>query len=952
MKNFRLPRLFCVTLLATILLLINQASLAAGNGRSALKPILFELDPEWCISGVSPTATWYQEMPPARDNALEAENISALNIPSKALQHRLLKNIFQVNLPVNADPQHLLTTLREAHGVKWAEFAPESKTCGISNGIRSHVDAPPNDPYFPLQWSLDKISALPGWDISTGDTSVVIAIVDIGIDIDHNDLIHKRWINYTEYLGETNVDDDLNGFVDDVYGWDFYDDDADPRPSGTDSHGTHVAGIAAAESDNGYGITGVAWNCKIMPIRAGRNRSIYSGYEGVIYAVTMGADIINLSWGNNTQSNIERIASQYAHDAGSLIVAAAGNRTGSSAAFDHYPAGYPDVIAVVAVDTADQLATISNYNIWADISVPGVNIISSVPGPIGQEFSLASGTSMATPIVSGAAALLKSLHPDWSSDQIRTQLILTSDPIDNLNPGYEDSLGHGRLNLYRALADQIAGFGIEFQTITEGASSDHDGVVEPWEDAEIVFGIRNLLTQSAIVSGRITSDDHLLDMPAMPVQFGPIEPNQLIDNSSSPFTVEINAITPAGHTFNCVLHLDSGTGVTQSFPFNFSILPNMLTHSNGSVALTVTNFGAIGYYDYINEQSVGEGMRYPHNGLTSLFHGSLMVGSAPDMVSDCAFGDANYIRYDFKSSTPDFQLTTDDDGTQHSLCQFDDEDARRPLHIEVTQHTILYPEAPDDDYIIFDYNIRNAGLFAQESLRVALFLDWDVVQSTNNLCNWDAVNKLGWMQNTAAIYPVFGSAMLSGDPDFHVAINNSTDWPSGAWNKWSDEDKWELMNTGFTRASADVSDDYSQLLGTAPMTIPAGRSANVTFVILAGENAVDLAENLASARIKWAEFNNAQANSSGNPTEFRILSMYPQPFNGRMNIIIGNVDNSPISWSIFDLQGRIVQSGSSFGSAEGKYSLPLDFNVESSGKYLINIQQNQQHQTLPVTLIR
>jgi hypothetical protein len=284
----------------------------------------------------------------------------------------------------------------------------------------------------------------------------------------------------------------------------------------------------------------------------------------------------------------------------------------------------------------------------------------------------------------------------------------------------------------------------------------------------------------------------------------------------------------------------------------------MLTHSNQSIALTVTNFGAIGYYDYIEEESVGEGMRYPYNGLTSLFHGSVMIGEAPDKVSDCAFGDANHIRYDFETETPDFQLSVEQDGSQHTNCQFRDDNAENPIHVEVTQHTISFPDAPYDDCVIFDYNIRNSGLFAIDSMRVALFLDWDVVQSTLNLCQWDSENKLGWMQHSAELYPVFGMAMLSGDPDFHVAIDNSSDWPGGSWSRWSDAGKWALMNSGFSRSSAEELDDYSQLLGTPPVDLPAGQSTNVTFVILAGDDIQDLQANLASARQKWEEINRSQ----------------------------------------------------------------------------------------------
>jgi len=283
--------------------------------------VVFKLEPEYCSPDGHPSDIWQSQLAPGRDSFDDARRIQMLRRPSSVADNPVFSGVFKLTLDDSRDLKATLAKLRNLDGVLWAELDPIRYTCGIPREDHAGVDAPPNDPYFPLQWSLGKIAALPGWDISIGDSSVVIAIVDVGVDIDHNDLIQKRWKNYAELNGETGVDDDGNGFVDDSYGWDFYDDDSDPRPGGTDNHGTHVAGIAAAASDNNYGIAGVAWNCRIMPLRTGSGRSIYRGYEAVIYAAAMGADVINLSWGSNSPSNVERLTAEFAEDQGALLPA-------------------------------------------------------------------------------------------------------------------------------------------------------------------------------------------------------------------------------------------------------------------------------------------------------------------------------------------------------------------------------------------------------------------------------------------------------------------------------------------------------------------------------------------------------------------------------------------------------------------------------------------------------
>jgi subtilisin family serine protease len=232
-----------------------------------------------------------------------------------------------------------------------------------------HTDLVPNDPLFPQQWSLSNsgqtggtagadVAAVPAWDVSTGSPDIVIAIIDTGVDTTHPDLAGNIWTNPGEIPGN-GVDDDGNGLVDDVHGYDFFNLDADPMDD--NGHGTHVAGLAAARGNDGAGIAGVAWNARILPLKflgPDGTGPISAAIDCIEYAISKGARILNNSWGGYDFSAALELAIQHANDAGALFVAAAGNDAQSLDSFAHYPASFrePNVIPVAATDERDQLA--------------------------------------------------------------------------------------------------------------------------------------------------------------------------------------------------------------------------------------------------------------------------------------------------------------------------------------------------------------------------------------------------------------------------------------------------------------------------------------------------------------------------------------------------------------------------------------------------------------------
>jgi thermitase len=319
----------------------------------------------------------------------------------------------------------------------------------------------PNDPMFSSQWDMTRIGLPTYWDLELGDPSVVVAVLDTGIDLDHPDLINQLWVNSDETPGD-NDDDDGNGYNDDYNGYDFAGDGwfpsegaEDPIPDDTYvGHGTHVSGTIAAEQDNEIGISGEAPGVKLMAVRVlgGKLGAGFSSdiAEGITYATDNGASVINMSLGGTAKSLTEYNALKYAWDNNVFIAAAAGN-SGDSGNPIEYPAAYVFSMSVGAIDSAGNIATFSSHNEFLEVAAPGVNILSTVPGGLYEGGW--SGTSMATPHVAGLAALLYSTYTGIENWQVRS--ILQKGIIDRGAAGWDEYFGYGRVDCPQILATTL-----------------------------------------------------------------------------------------------------------------------------------------------------------------------------------------------------------------------------------------------------------------------------------------------------------------------------------------------------------------------------------------------------------------------------------------------------------------------------------------------------------------
>ncbi|MFH1428428.1 MAG: S8 family peptidase, partial [Candidatus Margulisiibacteriota bacterium] len=369
-----------------------------------------------------------------------------------------LEKIYKLTFPATVNIQEAARAYSSLPSIEYAEL---NKTFIINT-------VTPNDPSYGVQWALPKMRAGDAWELVTGSESVVVAVLDTGVDYTHQDLASRIWINTGE-VSANGFDDDHNGFVDDVIGWDFVDiSDGGSPPAAADedgigrdndpmdvySHGTHLSGIIGAVANNNTGIAGLDWHCRIMPVRAGYKTNTGTGSletddiaAGIYYAVNNGADIINMSFGGSAVLQTVALALEYAHANGVVLVASAGNESDTVISF---PASDNYTIAVGATTSEDAKASYSNTGANLDIAAPGHIIYSTIPG---NAYANKNGTSMAAPYVAGLAAMILSEAPSMPVHQVQYVLEATS---DDLGPaGFDVEFGHGRINAFNAMSADL-----------------------------------------------------------------------------------------------------------------------------------------------------------------------------------------------------------------------------------------------------------------------------------------------------------------------------------------------------------------------------------------------------------------------------------------------------------------------------------------------------------------
>ncbi|REJ52268.1 MAG: subtilase [Microcystis aeruginosa DA14] len=515
----------------------------------------------------------------------------------------------------------------------------------------------PNDPSFNQLWGLHNtgqsggtpdadIDAPEAWDIQTGNPNLVIGVIDTGVDYNHQDLVGNIWTNPGE-IPNNNIDDDGNGYVDDIRGWDFaYNDN---NPSDVQGHGTHVSGTIAGKGNNGVGVTGVAWNAKIMPLKFLNDQG--SGYTSdailaINYATTKGVKLTNNSWGGGGFSQGLYNAINAAGQAGALFIAAAGNSGQNADIYPMYPAAYDlaNIVSVASTTRTDSLSWFSNYGLTSvDLGAPGSDIYSTTPG---NSYGFKSGTSMASPHVAGAAALLWSQNPTWTAQQVKNTLMNTGDPIAALAG---KTVSGKRLNVFNALG------GTATPVVTVVANDANAG--EPANNGQYTLtrtgDTTSDLTVNIAMSGTATNGKDYTTIPAT-VTF---------TSGFSTATVDLNVIddTLQEGTETATLTVLAGSGYTPGSLGNKSgsataSQGNVTPSSSATVSIaddepplnTITlNAADTGWYDVTGYHDPGNTNYFV--GDLSLLHRNWFTFNLPTLTAPIISAQLNVNTYDFGS---------------------------------------------------------------------------------------------------------------------------------------------------------------------------------------------------------------------------------------------------------------------------------------------------------------
>jgi len=368
-----------------------------------------------------------------RPDALAAEVEAA----HRSASARVLRDLPQIGWQIVQVEEGGLLAAREAYAgsavIERADFDRARKVAYV-----------PNDPMWPGMWHMVRIKADQAWDTHRGDPSVRVAVMDTGIEVTHPDLAANIWVNPGEIPGNS-IDDDGNGYVDDINGYDFAYDD--PVPDDQHGHGTSCAGIVAAVQDNFIGVTGVAPQCQLVAVKAGLDSGYFydsANVPALLYCADMGFQAVSMSFYSDGVTPAEMDAVEYCHDHDVVLVAAAGN---DSQVLPYYPAAYEEVIAVAATTTSDSKASWSNFGSWVDLAAPGVSIRTTTKNA-GYTSSFA-GTSAAAPHVAGAIGLLRGAVLGASNDEVRAALEDTGVPL--IEYPYGEYTNYGLIDCYAAL---------------------------------------------------------------------------------------------------------------------------------------------------------------------------------------------------------------------------------------------------------------------------------------------------------------------------------------------------------------------------------------------------------------------------------------------------------------------------------------------------------------------
>jgi hypothetical protein len=812
----------------------------------------------------------------------------------------------------------------------------------------------PNDPQADsvngAQYHLKNIRAYSGWDISKGDTNVVIGITDTGFDFTHEDLVGNVKLNYLDPLD--NQDNDNDGYIDNFKGWDIGMMDNNPQFTNASPHGVFVSGCAGATTDNDTGIAGTGFKCKLMPIKISNDNGVLTmAYEGIVYAADHGCQIINCSWGGTGGSQFGQNIVDYAtFNMNSLVVAAAGN---NDLELVFYPAAYNNVINVGGSDSTDKkwdnpnvANNGSNYGIFLDVFAPGEELYSTWANNT-YLVGGTSGTSFACPLVAGVAGIVKSHFPNYTAKQIGEQIKVTCDNMDVLpqNAPYVGKLGYGRVNLFRALTETTSP-SVEMSSYSLVDFNDNALVVG--DTARLIGVFTNYLAPASNVSAVVSSTSPYIQLMSTSASLGAIGTLANASNTGMPFTFKVLSNAPLNQKVVLMVSINNGVFTSVQY-IEVIINVDFINIDINDVATSVSSAGRIGYS--LPNQNQGLGFTY-FNSSSLLYEAGLMVGNSVTQVSDMLRGATNTFDNDFGSVllvqrvipaiTSDFDL----------VGYFNDDNAgASKLNVFVKHDSYAWTSTPNRKYIVRKFTIYNNNVSPLSTLYAGIFADWDILNASFNKADYDSSNRMAYVYSTQAAPIYCGIKVLSPT---NVIVNSIDNLGGGAGgiditDGYTTAEKYQSLSTNrFQAGTASNGNDVAQVVSCGPFSMAPDDSAIVVFALIAGDNLIDIQTSAQAAQQKYDSlYSVGISNLKGSSQDFQLL---PNPAKEMVQVKFAPLKNEKPRIQLFTMQGSLVASVSADVSSNAN-SQSIGINISNLAKGIYLLKFESQYRSISKKLI-
>lgn len=812
----------------------------------------------------------------------------------------------------------------------------------------------PNDSLLQDQYWIHNIKALQAVDIIPPNSEVVIAITDTGVDYTHPDLEQNIWINPLENGKDksgndkrTNgIDDDDNGFIDDWRGWDFMSNvanEGDNNPLPGHLHGTHVAGIAGAVTNNRIGIAGTNPFAKILPVKISTDQpseSVSFGHEAILYAAAVGAHVINCSWGNQGYQEAEREAVKEAVLMGSVVIAASGN-SGINGAF--YPAAYPEALSVASVKSDDVRSSFSNFHNSVDISAPGQNIISTV---LSGDYGYNSGTSMAAPCAAAVVGMARIMYPDYTPEQINEHIKATTDNIDTLNKEFIGLLGTGRVNAFRTVADKnVRAVRLLPVSVIEEIN---DGIYEAGEIITVDLTVKNVLAPLANGTMEVRSPkDFAISILNGNYVLGRME--SLEEKSlSKPCTFTIPKDCPPDFIAVFPVIISDTGNFTRMENFTILLNPTYRTINGNNITLTVNSRGNLCYNDYpTNTQGVGIRWKKSSN---LCYEAGLITGSSYDSISNVVRGSQGGFQNRDFAPIEIFEVTKP--GSISSLdgaTRFSDRNSITRAGLDIEQNTYQFNSPEAQDIVFLNYRITNNTAKRLDSIYFGLFFDWDIGPSgASNYAGFDNQHGYGLCYNVEIdSLPAIAVQLTSPHQLNYTAIDNGV----SIYNGFNVREKWNCISRGVWDRESSIG-DVSMVIAAGNIVLEPDESTDVGFAIGIADKVSGLKEVMKSAQKIAKEQNIAQGFLwQSIPPASSITNLYPNPISGNdITVTINVTYRHDVIVELYDSIGQLQQTLLNETLNAGTFTRKISLNGFSTGTYFIRLKQTGGNSVIPLQI--